>query len=428
MARSRTSLAGKAVLITGAARGIGAELARKAAGRGARVALVGLEPERLAALADELGPEHLWVEADVTDPEALTTAVQRTVDTFGGLDIAVANAGIAPLTTVYTASAHSLARTIEVNLIGSMLTAHAALPEVAKRKGHILLVSSAAAFTVLPGMSAYCAAKAGLERFGDALRLEVAHRGVTVASAHPTWIDTDLVRDTEEALPTFKATRKQLPGPLGAFTSVEVCAEALVENLETRRRRVFVPGLGRGGLGAAADGDRRARGEGRDGRVGEAGAAARARHRRAERPGVRQELDRRPGQDHARRVGQPGRMSRNTDTVERYLDGFRRSDHAQILSCLTDDIEWTVFGAFHLTGKQAYDEAIEGVGFTGPPRLDVVRMVEQDDVVMAELTGEATRDTGEVLRMSMAEVFVMRDGLIAERRAWVIPLTENDHR
>jgi NAD(P)-dependent dehydrogenase (short-subunit alcohol dehydrogenase family) len=242
MARKRTSLAGKSVLITGAARGIGAELARKAAARGARVALVGLEPERLAALADELGPEHLWVEADVTDADALKTAVQRTVDTFGGLDIAVANAGIAPLTTVYTASAHSLARTIEVNLIGSMLTAHAALPEVAKRKGHILLISSAAAFTVLPGMSAYCAAKAGLERFGDALRLEVAHRGVTVASAHPTWIDTDLVRDTEAALPTFAKSRKQLPGPLGAYTSVEDCAQALVENLETRRRRVFVPG------------------------------------------------------------------------------------------------------------------------------------------------------------------------------------------
>ena len=95
-------------------------------------------------------------------------------------------------------------------------------------------------------------------------------------------------------------------------------------------------------------------------------------------------------------------MSRNTETVERYLDGFRRSDHTQILSCLTDD--------------------------TGPPRLEVVRMVEQDDVVMAELRGAATRDSGEVLRMSMAEVFVLRDGLIAERRAWVVPLTENDHR
>jgi ketosteroid isomerase-like protein len=121
-------------------------------------------------------------------------------------------------------------------------------------------------------------------------------------------------------------------------------------------------------------------------------------------------------------------MSRNTETVERYLDGFRRNDHAQILSCLTDDIEWTVFGAFHLTGKEAYDAAIDGPGFVGPPRLEVVRMVEQDDVVMAELRGEAPRESGEVLRMSMAEVFGMRDGLIAERRAWVIPLQENDYR
>lgn len=239
--RPRTSLAGQSVLVTGAARGIGAALARKAAARGARVALVGLEPDELARVADELGPEHLWVAADVTDPEALKAAVQRTVDTFGGLDVVVANAGIAPLTTVMTSSAHALARTIEVNLIGTMLTAHAALPEIAKRRGHLLLISSAAAFTVLPGMSAYCASKAGVERFGDVLRLEVAHRGVSVASAHPTWIDTDMVRDTEAALPTFKDVRAKLPGPLGAFTSVEACAEALVGNLETRRRRVFVP-------------------------------------------------------------------------------------------------------------------------------------------------------------------------------------------
>ena len=121
-------------------------------------------------------------------------------------------------------------------------------------------------------------------------------------------------------------------------------------------------------------------------------------------------------------------MSRNKRTVEAYLEGFRRSDHEQILSCLTDDIEWTVFGAFHLTGKQAYDDAIEGPGFTGPPELEVVRMVEQDDVVMAELVGSVARDTGEVMRMSMAEVFVMRDGKIAERRAWVIELKENQYR
>ena len=239
--RPRTSLVGKSVLVTGAARGIGAALARKAAARGARVALVGLEPDELARVADELGPEHLWVEADVTDPEALAEAVQRTVDTFGGLDVVVANAGIAPLTTVMTSSAHALARTIEVNLIGAMLTVHAALPHIAERRGHVQIVASAASFTVLPGMSAYCASKAGVERFGDALRLEVAHRGVTVASAHPTWIDTDLVRDTEAALPTFAETRKELPGPLGSYISVEECAEALVDNLETRGRRVYVP-------------------------------------------------------------------------------------------------------------------------------------------------------------------------------------------
>jgi ketosteroid isomerase-like protein len=121
-------------------------------------------------------------------------------------------------------------------------------------------------------------------------------------------------------------------------------------------------------------------------------------------------------------------MSRNKQTVETYLDGFRRNDHAQILSCLTDDIQWTVFGGFRLTGKEAYDNAIVGPGFVPPPQLEVVRMVEEGDVVMAELTGSVKRDTGETMRMSMAEVFVMRDGKIAERRAWVIELKQNDYR
>jgi ketosteroid isomerase-like protein len=122
-------------------------------------------------------------------------------------------------------------------------------------------------------------------------------------------------------------------------------------------------------------------------------------------------------------------MSQNTDTVNRYLDGFRKNDHAQILSCLTDDIEWTVYGAFHLTGKEAYDKAIDGgPEFINPPQLEVVRMVEQGDVVMAELTGTIKRAAGGEMRMSMAEVFVMRNGRIAERRAWVIVLKENEYR
>ena len=122
-------------------------------------------------------------------------------------------------------------------------------------------------------------------------------------------------------------------------------------------------------------------------------------------------------------------MSKNIETINTYLDGFRKNDHAQILSCLTDDIKWTVFGAFQLTGKEAYDKAIDGAPeFIDPPELEVVRMVEQGDVVMAELTGTAKRAAGGEMRMSMAEVFVMRGGKIAERRAWVIALEENDYR
>lgn len=121
-------------------------------------------------------------------------------------------------------------------------------------------------------------------------------------------------------------------------------------------------------------------------------------------------------------------MSHNKKTVETYLDGFRRNDHDLILSCLTDDIEWTVFGGFRITGKEAYDAAIEGPGFVAPPQLRVVRMVEEGDTVMAELEGSVRRDTGEIMRMSMAEVFRMRDGKICERRAWVIALEENDYR
>ena len=122
-------------------------------------------------------------------------------------------------------------------------------------------------------------------------------------------------------------------------------------------------------------------------------------------------------------------MSQNLETVNAYLDGFRRNDHEQILSCLTDDIRWTVFGAFQLSGKAAYDKAIDGAPeFIDPPRLEVVRMIEQGNIVMAELTGTAKRAAGGEMRMSMAEVFVMREGKIAERRAWVIALKENDYR
>lgn len=238
---SRYDLAGKAVLITGAARGIGEHTARAVAQRGARVALVGLEPERLAALADELGPGHAWFEADVTDQATVDAAVAGAVAALGGIDVVVANAGVANNNTVAASPVEVVVRTIDVNLVGVVRTVSAALPHVIARRGYVCIVASAASFTVLPGMAAYSASKAGVEAFGNALRLEVAHKGVRVGTVHPSWIDTDLVRDQKAESPTFNRMLDELPWPMGQTTSVDECVTAIVAGIERRRRKVFVP-------------------------------------------------------------------------------------------------------------------------------------------------------------------------------------------
>jgi len=236
-----SDLNGRVVFITGPARGIGAALARALAARGARLALAGLEPQLLAALATELGPAHAWFECDVTDQAALERAVAGAVEKLGGIDVVVANAGIASHGTVAVTPVAALARVIEVDLVGVVRTVHATLPHLVARRGYALLISSAAALAPMPGLAAYAAAKAGVEQFANALRLEVAHKGVAVGSAHPCWIETDLVRDARQDLRAFDEMVGRLPGPFSRVTSVERCAAALLGAIEKRKRKVFVP-------------------------------------------------------------------------------------------------------------------------------------------------------------------------------------------
>ncbi|WP_432976299.1 SDR family oxidoreductase [Dactylosporangium sp. CA-233914] len=235
----KRSLSGQVVLITGAARGIGEHTARAAAARGARLALVGLEPERLERLAGEIGA--VWFAADVTDQASMAAAVEGVLGAYGRIDAVMANAGVASRGTMATGDVDALVRTVEVNLIGVMRTAAACLPHLIAARGYLLIVASAASFVALPGMAPYCASKAGVEHFGNAVRLEVAHHGVAVGTAHPSWIDTDLVRDAQDDLPAFKDSLRRLPPPLGSTTSVERCAAAFADALERRRRKVFVP-------------------------------------------------------------------------------------------------------------------------------------------------------------------------------------------
>jgi NAD(P)-dependent dehydrogenase (short-subunit alcohol dehydrogenase family) len=237
----RYNVSGKVVLITGPARGIGAACARRLATRGARLSLVGLEPERLRALCAEMGEGHVWFECDVTNQEALESAVAATIGAFGRIDIVVANAGVASHCTVAVGAIEALVRTIEVNLSGVVRTVSATLPHVAAAQGYYLLVSSAAALAPLPGISTYAAAKSGVEQFGNALRLEVAHKGVGVGIAHPSWIDTDMVRDARRDMQSFDEMLSTLPWPFRSVTPVETCAAALVRAIERRKRKVYVP-------------------------------------------------------------------------------------------------------------------------------------------------------------------------------------------
>src|SRR4051795_9313599 len=131
---------GRTALITGAARGIGAASAEKLHARGMNVALVGLEPDRLEALAARLGDRAAAFEADVTDPEALERAVAGASEAFGGVDVAIATAGLRLVGAVPAAPAAPVDREVEVTLPGASRPGGAAAPAVVERRGYLLNV------------------------------------------------------------------------------------------------------------------------------------------------------------------------------------------------------------------------------------------------------------------------------------------------
>ncbi|MEU6645959.1 short-chain dehydrogenase/reductase [Saccharomonospora sp. NPDC046836] len=237
---TRNTVRNKVVLITGAARGIGAALAERLAADGAKVALVGLEATEQQEVADRIGPAARAWEADVTSWEALEQAVSGVVEHFGGIDIVVANAGIATTGFVRSVDPVAFEKVIEVDLLGVWRTFRVTLPHVIQRKGYLLAISSLAAITHVPGMANYAAAKAGVEAFCNSLRAEVAHLGVKVGVAHPTWIRTDLV-DSADAHPVFGRLRMGMPGLIGRTYPLSVAIDCLEAGIRRRARTVHVP-------------------------------------------------------------------------------------------------------------------------------------------------------------------------------------------
>jgi NAD(P)-dependent dehydrogenase (short-subunit alcohol dehydrogenase family) len=238
-----SSVQGKVALITGGARGVGAATATQLVARGARVVLVDLDADPLRQLVADLGEESATsIIGDVTELADMEAAVAHGVERFGGIDIVMANAGIASYGSVGSVDPAMFRRVIDINITGVFHTVRAAITQLERRQGYVLIVSSEAAYVPAPGLAAYNASKAGAEHFANALRMELGYKGVAVGSAHMSWIDTPMVQDAKRDLASFREMLATLPGPLGATTSVEKCADAFVNGIEKRASRVNVPG------------------------------------------------------------------------------------------------------------------------------------------------------------------------------------------
>ncbi len=113
-------------------------------------------------------------------------------------------------------------------------------------------------------------------------------------------------------------------------------------------------------------------------------------------------------------------MTENKKTIQKYIEGFIASDHEKILSCLTDDVVWDIPGMFHITGKEAFDKEIENENFVGSPNIRIIRMVEEDDIVVAEGAVQSKMKNGDNLDAVFCDVFHMRDGKIKHLTSYLM--------
>ncbi|MFF6958901.1 MULTISPECIES: short-chain dehydrogenase/reductase [unclassified Streptomyces] len=236
--RTDSSLDGQVVVVTGAARGVGALLARKLAARGATLALVGLEPDELKKVAESIGARAGWWTADVTDRAAMAAVAEEVAERFGRVDVVVANAGVATGGPFLDSDPEAFDRVIQVNLLGSITTARAFLPALLRSRGYLLQIASLAALTPAPLMAAYCASKSGVEAFAHCLRGEVGHKGVKVGVGYLSWTDTDMVRGADED-DVLRGLRSKLPWPTNRTYPLEPAVDRIAAGIVRRSPHVY---------------------------------------------------------------------------------------------------------------------------------------------------------------------------------------------
>ncbi|MDQ3688978.1 MAG: short-chain dehydrogenase/reductase [Chloroflexota bacterium] len=231
-------LAGKTILVTGAAQGIGAATARALSRRGASLALVDIRADELRRLVGELGERSAAYPADTTDHPALQNAVESAVERFGGIDAVIANAGVETLGALGEIDPDDFQRVVDVNLVGTWKTVRATLPAVSARRGYYLVVTSLAAVTHAPFNGAYNAAKSGVVALAKTLRMELRPSGVAVGIAYVTYADTETARRSVED-PRLQALLRGVPGGAPRPMPTTRVADAFVLAVERRQRRLL---------------------------------------------------------------------------------------------------------------------------------------------------------------------------------------------
>ncbi|MBP2324434.1 NAD(P)-dependent dehydrogenase (short-subunit alcohol dehydrogenase family) [Kibdelosporangium banguiense] len=238
-------VAGRTVLITGGGAGIGRALAHALHQRGAIVALVDRDEAALAETAKELGDERVFtVVADVRDRTGIADAVGESAERAGGLDVVVANAGVTPSpATLRQVDPAEFDRVMAINLTGAFNTVRPAVDALVTRRGHVVVVSSVAAFVPGPGGAAYMISKAAVEQLGRALRLELAAHGVSVGVAYFGVVDTQLARTTLDDDLLGRELERRLPPPLRRRITANQAATVLADAIARRAGRTLAPAV-----------------------------------------------------------------------------------------------------------------------------------------------------------------------------------------
>jgi NAD(P)-dependent dehydrogenase (short-subunit alcohol dehydrogenase family) len=206
------------------------------------VIVLDLHEDAVQQAATQLGGDALGIAGDVTDRDAMDDVVATAVERFGGLDVIVANAGIASHgATALAAQEDQFERVIEVNLLGVWRSVRAALPEIARRQGHVVVVASIYAFFNGVGAAPYAMAKAGVEQFGRALRVELQSHGASASVAYFGYIDTEMVHRAIDADPLVERMMAASPKVLHKRLAPSAAGKAIVRGIERRQPRIIRP-------------------------------------------------------------------------------------------------------------------------------------------------------------------------------------------